>query len=1201
MDRRETVSERTAPVPAPATPPVAEDFLFRDDLLAADPDTDFVIGAEEDRQNDKLIMIASESLCPRAVQQALASVFSNIYAEGYPSLRMSRHEQELLLDHERQLGYYRRLGDRRFYRGCDFVNFVEVLAQRRAADLFANPHAPADRIWVNVQPLSGAAANNAVYSAFLKPGDVVMGLSLAHGGHLTHGHPANRSGKNYTIVPYTVEPKTGRLDYDAIRALALTHQPKLLIGGGSAYPWDIDWAKLRAIADECDSRPIVMADISHPAGLAVAGFFPNPVGHAHVTTLTTHKTLCGPRGAIILTTNEAHARKIDSAVFPGEQGGPHINQLAAKAVSFKLARTEKFRRLQAGIVENAKALADGLVRRGLKLAYGGTNTHLVLLDLNAVATPSGTPLRGDMASNILDLCGLTCNKNTIAGDLSAARPGAIRLGTTIVTQRGLKPAHMDRIADLVAGLVKGAHTFAVEGVSGELKRAKWDWHLLEEAKKGFGELSRAAARDFPRRTPEPATLRLADESIGRTPELFAEHQKLGARFEERSGWAAPVGYRPLAEELDLVKRGVGLVDLQSAGLLEVRGEHAAAALNHASTADLLPLASGHGRYTLFLAKDAGLIDETLVLKHPRPAPGFDRFLLRSLPANAARVRSWLRALSDGYVLFDGEDLAAKVDGPVVVEDLRAPLFADRRLAALGLLGPRAVDVLARVAPGAAHLAPLAFGRFEIQGIPVTIARTGRSDAEPIYELYLRPSKALALWTLLLREGAGLDLRPVGIQVFEDWRGRASGDRESRDGLVQMKKPYFIGQRVLAKSHHPSVAKQLWAWNPGEAPLKKTCLYDEHVKLTKKKLLIPFGGWSMPVWYSSIGEEHEAVRRRCGLFDIAHMGVFDVAGEHAARFLDLVTTNFATRLRVGHAHYSYVLDPNGSVLDDIYVYRREAERFMVVVNASNAEKIWSWWNAVNARQVVIDREAPWKELDGVARLRDLKDPSSGKDKKVDFALQGPLSLQVLQRAADDDKARGAVAALSRSEFVETVLSGIRVLVSRTGYTGEPLGYELYVNPDEGPALWNLLLDKGRDLGLVATGLGARDSTRTEAGFPLYGHDLAGKWDVNPMEAGYGGFVKRHKPFFIGKRANAEREASRTMEVIRFRVNDKGVKAVKPGDPVVNRKGMVIGSVTSSTLVAGHQLGLACVEKAYAKVGATIGIFPVPHEEAGAGEG
>ncbi|MBU1877676.1 MAG: serine hydroxymethyltransferase, partial [Chloroflexi bacterium] len=448
------------------------DVFLNQPLADVDTAIDAIIGFEEERQARRLILIPSESMAPRPVREALGSMFNNIYAEGYPSTRMTRDPEDLILDYDHQLTHYRRYADRRFYKGADYVNFVEALAQRRCAECFANEHAPVEQIRVNVQPLSGSAANLAVYDALLDPGDTIMGMDLFQGGHLTHGSEFNISGRRYKVASYGVSKRTGRLDYDEIRALAQEHRPRLIIGGFTSYSWAPDWAALRAIADEVGAY--LMADIAHPAGMAVAGVYPNPVGLADVVTFTTHKTLCGPRGACILTTNDELAQMIDMAVFPGAQGGPHTNKFAAMAVAFQIAHTEPFRRLQQRIVENAQALAQALQSRGLGLAYGGTDTHLMLVDLRTIDTPTGYPLRGEVAVRILELAGLVANKNTIPGDTVTALGSGVRLGTPWVTQRGLGPADMDTLAGLIATVLQNIHSFDYIGLANELPRGKID-------------------------------------------------------------------------------------------------------------------------------------------------------------------------------------------------------------------------------------------------------------------------------------------------------------------------------------------------------------------------------------------------------------------------------------------------------------------------------------------------------------------------------------------------------------------------------------------------------------------------------------------------------------------------------------------------------------------------------------------------------
>jgi glycine hydroxymethyltransferase len=379
-----------------------------------------LIRLETERQRRKVILIASESISPRPVREAVASPFTNLYAEGLPGSRMCRWDVDFLDDYEHQLSYLKRYTDRRYYKGCDYVDFFESLAQRRCAEAFANDIAGPDDIYVNVQPLSGAAANNAVYLATLEPGEAVMGMALDSGGHLSHGSPVNRSGKYQRVHPYTVDPATGLLDMDRINEQAQEVKPGLIIAGYSAYPRNIDWKAFKEIAE--DVGAFLLADIAHPAGLVVAGEFPSPVGIADAITFTTHKTMCGPRGAVIMSTDVEIGRRMDLAVFPGEQGGPHENVIAGKAVAFEIAKSPPFKEMQRQVKKNARVLGEVLEDEGLTLAYGGTDCHYVMVDLNKVPGPTGETPRGEVVSRLLDLAGVTLNKNTKAGDDSAVHP-----------------------------------------------------------------------------------------------------------------------------------------------------------------------------------------------------------------------------------------------------------------------------------------------------------------------------------------------------------------------------------------------------------------------------------------------------------------------------------------------------------------------------------------------------------------------------------------------------------------------------------------------------------------------------------------------------------------------------------------------------------------------------------------------------------
>ncbi len=373
-----------------------------------DPEIRRVLMDEEKRQMDVIELIASENLVSRAVLEAAGSVLTNKYAEGYPG--------------------------KRYYGGCEVVDVAENLARDRAKEIFGAEHA-------NVQPHSGAQANTAVYFAVLKPGDTVLGMNLAHGGHLTHGSPVNISGQYYNFVAYGVDPETETIDYDQVRSVALEHRPKLIVAGASAYPRIIDFKRFRDIADECGS--LLMVDMAHIAGLVAAGLHPSPVPYAQFVTTTTHKTLRGPRGGMILCTQE-WAAAIDKAVFPGIQGGPLMHIIAAKAVAFKEALEPSFKDYQSQVVKNAKALAEALKGYGFRLVSGGTDNHLMLVDL----TPKG--VTGRQAEQLLDKVGITVNKNSIPFDKKKPTvTSGIRIGTPAVTTRGMKEPEMELIASLI--------------------------------------------------------------------------------------------------------------------------------------------------------------------------------------------------------------------------------------------------------------------------------------------------------------------------------------------------------------------------------------------------------------------------------------------------------------------------------------------------------------------------------------------------------------------------------------------------------------------------------------------------------------------------------------------------------------------------------------------------------------------------------
>jgi len=1046
---------------------VDDDFLFRGDLSELDPAVAHLIDLEKERQARKLIMIPSESSSPWAVREALGSALMNIYAEGYPNPETHWLAEGEILDYEHHLAHYRRYGDRRYYRGVEYADVIESLARRRCAEAFVTEDISADQIYVNVQPLSGAPANVAVQQALLKPGDTIMGMALHHGGHLTHGSPVNLSGRLYNVVSYQVDERTELLDYDEIEELALEHRPKLIIAGYTSYPRLPNWAKFRQIADRVGAY--LLADIAHVAGMVIAGAFPTPLGYADVVTFTTHKTLCGPRGACILTTNPVLAARIDHAVFPGLQGGPHVNKFAAMAVAFRLAQTEQFYDLQHQTVANAAALARALTAGGLRVPCGGTDTHLLLLDCKTVAGRDGTPLMGGVTAAILDLVGIVVNKNTIPGDRTAAYPSGIRLGTPWVTQRGLREPEMAHIASIIARTMNAIEPFTYAGVRGPAYRGKIDFDVLEDLRLEVAELAERAGIDF---------------------ELpcsgYPHHCLVPALREREEG-----GY----------------------GRIEVEGNLAAAFVEQLTPTDIDDLKQGEWHLATLLERDGRVMSRALI---ERPSFGHNRYHLIVPNEQVQRVIAWLRHLSDGYVHFDDADLWAKLPGPVVVRDL------------------------------------------------------GTAD-ESAPEL------------------------------------KALERDESVPSLSH--KPYFIGLSAPGYTELTGELLPAFEWQEPESQLRRTPLYDWHVHQGAK--MVPFAGWEMPLWYTSISDEHRAVRGAAGLFDVSHMGLLEVSGPHAAYFLNLVTTNDVNSLRPGESLYSYLLAPDGRVLDDVMVYMIDPSRYLVVINAANTEKDWAWLQAVNEGAVRIDDARPWVRTSFQAGLLDLHDPHESYAWLADLALQGPRSRDILLALLDAAPLSGAVTeirgrllALKRTEVMEVHVPSSRVpggiydlIIARTGYTGEPMSFEIFVHPDVMRALWENLLEVGAPFGLRPIGLGARDSLRIEAGLPLYGHELAGSLDLRPDDAGFSGYVKLHKPFFVGRRAYIEHAEKRNMIVVRFRITEKGVRIPKQADVVTDSRGRVIGEVTSCAMdTEGYLVGQAYIDERHAKEGTELNIFPRPTREA-----
>jgi glycine hydroxymethyltransferase len=819
--------------------------------------------------------------------------------------------------------------------------------------------------------------------------------------------------------------------------LAATYKPKLIVAGFSSYPWQADWVKFREIADSIGAY--LVADISHVAGLIAGGVHPSPVGYAHVISSTTHKTLCGPRGAIIFTTDRSLAKRIDQAVFPGEQGGPHVNIIAAMAVAFRLAQTKEFKQLQTQIVKNCSTLAARFKKRGITIPFGGTNTHMLNLDMKSIQSPDGVNLSGDQAARILDLAGIVVNRNTIPGDRSALNPSGIRLGTPWITQRGFKEKEMIQLADIIVELLQEITPYHQLASRRNNVRSKVDFTTLENARLKVRDLALSAGIDF-----EPT-------SHGYPHFFYIDDQ-------------------PKSED--------------NRTTFELKGGKITQFLNFALASDVEALKEGKPQTTKVITSHDEISGTILKVN--------DIEYRLTVPAEkSGLVSAWLRDLSDGYIEFD-DDLLRKLPGPVAVQEIQV---------------------------------------------------------EPEHE-------------------------------------------HNATDLIHSK-PYHIG---ITENDGESLPEFMWEGS-NTSDLRKTTLNQVHRNMGAK--MVPFAGWDMPVWYTSVKEEHLAVRQAAGLFDVSHMGVYQAEGPGAPIFLDCVCGNDISSLKVGQSLYTHFLDPDSNVIDDLLVYHRDNEKYLVVVNASNDDKNWAWLNAVRDGSVLIDRKRPWaKSFGRNVTLRNLRDSKEGKDMRVDLALQGPISREILLAMGDDKQTQKQILNLRRTELCEVKIGKFDVVVSRSGYTGEKIAFELFIHPDKSVELWNALLKAGEPHGIRPCGLAARDSLRTEAGLPLYGHEMGGEYNLGVGEAGFRSYVKTYKPWFIGRDAFLEREEKRKVIVIRFRFDEKGVRMAHQGDPVADKRGKIIGSVTSCAVDSdGYLTGQAILEQKYAKIGTPIMIFQNAPEHAG----
>jgi glycine hydroxymethyltransferase len=482
-----------------------------------------------------------------------------------------------------------------------------------------------------------------------------------------------------------------------------------------------------------------------------------------------------------------------------------------------------------------------------------------------------------------------------------------------------------------------------------------------------------------------------------------------------------------------------------------------------------------------------------------------------------RVSNWLSAVSDGYVLFDEEDIWRKVEGPVLIQR--------------GLM------------PGAIDKSP----REWLEGVTAVLKL--ESNTVTVKDL---------------------------LAAFPD--------------VIDLYQPYFVGQSHFEKPANPP-EKVDWVFEGEEAPdepLKQTALHAQHQALGAK--MTPFSGWDMPLRYDSIINEHLAVRNGAGLFDVSHMGMIEICGPAAVVFLDVIFSNYVARLTPGRSSYGFILDPNGKVLDDAIIYCLDVGRYWMVVNAANSDKVWRWLNAVNERRVCIDRDRPWIGVEAAVSLSNLKD-TSGPVWQL-FALQGPASLKILDAVLSSREETLALRHLDRQALISFNWQGSILRIARTGYTGEEQGFEIFVTAELTPQLWQAILAAGGTLGILPAGLAARDSLRTEVGLPLWGQELAGPLDITAVEAGFEGFVKYHKPFFIGRSALLAKEPNRQRTIVRFVVKAEKARRPQFGDPVLDERGRQIGQVTSCSVNSERRLqGLALVDVKYAKPKTTMIIVPL----------
>lgn len=779
---------------------------WKKSLSDLDPELTELIQLEKERQSRKLIFIPSESFCIAPIREATGSIFTNIYAEGYPRPRMREEPREQLSDYSRQLTHYRRYANRRFYKGTEYVDLLECLASRRIAECFANDQVETEDLLVNVQPLSGAAANNSVYSAILDSGDTIMGMNLTHGGHLTHGSPFNRSGEHYNAIWYEVDEETERLDYNRIQKKALEHEPDVIVAGWTSYPYAPDWSKFREIADSCGA--LLLADIAHTAGLIIGGAHPSPVGYADIINFTTHKTVFGPRGAVSITTDPDLHSQINRSVFPGEQGGPHPQKFAAMATAFKIAQKNFYRRLQKQTVQNASALANALQDHGLIIPHDGTDTHLFLADVSSikplrVGQKKNNPgaqeyeLWGEVAARILDLAGVVVNKNTIPGDKSARDARGIRFGTPWVTQRGLKTHHMEQLASSVAKLLKNIYPFHYQGTTKRLSRGKVELDVLRSVRQEIAEISsqaHAEENDHPKFHSKDQTessyphYPYLKKTFTGSPDLESYHQEKNVSLIQSGGVQIPEKFDDPEEEFQAATNEVALFDLSDYGLFKIVGGRSEAFLQESSSVDLFALPSGELFPGLFLDDSGAVIDDAEIIRR-----GKNEFFLIAHPSRKADLLSWLRGLSDGYIVFDREDITRKVQGPAKVIDLQSPPNGYAKRTLLGITGPEAPDV---DPPGNVQSYDGRFRYLPVQSDQVSDVWEALQEHENVTCAGIQARKRL-------RTKQNLPMYNTDNETIT-WKHFWNNDNLSEPfrPRIDLYKPYFVGQSLIEEEVNP---------------------------------------------------------------------------------------------------------------------------------------------------------------------------------------------------------------------------------------------------------------------------------------------------------------------------------------------------------------------------------------------------------------